>query len=166
MTKRKQSSPNPVVAVLLACAVPGGGHIYLGRAKRGVIIFLTITALFWSGLAIGGVMTVDPQNERWWFMAQMCTGGNGIIAWQRQKKVVERIKKAEGPEELEERLVAAKIKLVTPAETVARAYSGVAGLLNLMCIFDALMLASMGVRGEPAPQVRKKEELAEKEPAP
>jgi hypothetical protein len=28
----------------------------------------------------------------------------------------------------------------------------VAGLLNLMCIFDALMLSIMGVRGEPPPQ--------------
>ena len=37
-------------------------------------------------------------------------------------------------------------RLVVPALAVA---AGVAGLLNLLCIFDATMLAAMGVRGEP-----------------
>lgn len=38
--------------------------------------------------------------------------------------------------------------LVAPADTVARAFCGIAGFLNLMCIFDVFMLARMGVRGE------------------
>jgi hypothetical protein len=42
------------------------------------------------------------------------------------------------------------VALVNPADTVARAYSGTAGLLNLLCMFDALMLALMGKVGEPA----------------
>lgn len=151
MTKQKQSSPIPMLAVLLACAIPGAGHLYLGRAKRGIIIFLTITALFWSGVGIGGVLTVDLQKERWWFAAQMLTGVNGLAAWQRQKLAYQKLAKVAG-ESLEDRMVNEKIALVVPAETVARAYSGVAGLLNLMCIFDALMLSIMGVRGEPRPQ--------------
>ena len=166
MTKQKQSSPSPVLAVLLACAIPGAGHFYLGRAKRGIIIFLTITALFWSGVGVGGVLTVDLQKERWWFVAQMLTGVNGLIAWQRQKQAYQALAKIEG-ESLEKRMVKAGIALVVPAETVARAYSGVAGLLNLMCIFDALMLSIMGVRGEPQPQddKPKPKSLAKKEAA-
>ena len=35
-----------------------------------------------------------------------------------------------------------------PMDSVARAYSGTAGLLNLMCIFDAAILALMGRTGE------------------
>jgi TM2 domain-containing membrane protein YozV len=166
MTKQKQSSPNPVLAALLACAIPGAGHLYLGRAKRGIIIFLTITALFWSGVGVGGVLTVDLPKERWWFVAQMLTGVNGLIAWQRQKQAYQALAKIEG-ESLEKRMVKAGIALVVPAETVARAYSGVAGLLNLMCIFDALMLSIMGVRGEPQPQDNKPKPkgLAKKEAA-
>ena len=45
-----------------------------------------------------------------------------------------------------------KLSLVSPVDTAARAYCGVAGLLNLMCIFDALILAIMGSTGEPKPQ--------------
>ena len=54
MTRQKQSSSNPMLAVMLACAIPGAGHLYLGRAKRGIIIFLTVTALFWAGVGVGG----------------------------------------------------------------------------------------------------------------
>jgi TM2 domain-containing membrane protein YozV len=154
MTRQKQSSSIPVLAVLLACAIPGAGHVYLGRAKRGIIIFLTITALFWSGVGVGGVLTVDSQKERWWFVAQMLTGVNGLAAWQRQKRTYKALANVEG-ETIDDKAVKAglgRIELVTPAETVARAYSGVAGLLNLMCIFDALMLSIMGARGEPQPK--------------
>lgn len=165
MKKTKQSLPNPAVAVLLACAVPGAGHMYLGRARRGVIILLTITALFWSGIAVGGVMTVDPQTQQWWFMAQMLTGGNGLIAWQRQKAVVQEIMRdPKGPPKLDDRLVAEGLYLAAPAETVARAYSGVAGLLNLMCIFDALMLSLLGKWGEPAKQTQMQQRKQEDAP--
>jgi len=164
MTKQKQSSPNPALAVMLAYAIPGAGHFYLGRAKRGIIIFLTVTALFWAGIGVGGVLTVDLQQERWWFVAQMLTGVNGLAAWQRQKQAYQSLANVKG-ESLEDRTVNAGIDLVVPAETVARAYSGVAGLLNLMCMFDALMLAIMGVRGEPQPQDDKRKGLANKEAA-
>lgn len=40
------------------------------------------------------------------------------------------------------------LALVSPLDTVARAYCGIAGLLNLMCIFDALLLARIGYRNE------------------
>ena len=55
-------------------------------------------------------------------------------------------------------------QLVAPAETVARAYAGVAGLLNALCIFDAVVLAAMGVFGEPTGQMprRRKDERERK----
>lgn len=163
MTKRKESSALPVLALLLACAIPGAGHFYLGRARRGIIIFLAISALFWSGLAVGGVFTVDSQREKWWFAAQMLTGANGLAAWQLEKRAYQDLEKDAAGKSLEERMVEADIALVAPAETVARAYSGVAGLINLMCIFDALMLSLMGVRGEPAPEKKRPKRLPKKD---
>ncbi len=167
MTKRKETSVLPALAVLLACAIPGAGHIYLGRVGRGLIIFLTISALFWSGMAIGGVLTVDSQQEKWWFAAQMLTGANGLVAWQLEKRAYQDLqqdlqKDAQG-RSLEDRMVDKKIALVAPAETVARAYSGVAGLINLMCIFDVLMLSLMGVRGEPSPEKKRAKRRSEKD---
>ncbi len=151
MSKRTdRSAPLPYVALVLACAIPGLGHVYLGRLARGVIIFVTVTALFWSGVAVGGVLTVDAQRERWWFLAEMLSGVHGLVGWQRQKAAYERLRHVEG-ESLDEKMQNAGIALVAPASTVARAYSGTAGMLNLLCIFDAVILSLMGVRGEHPP---------------
>jgi hypothetical protein len=163
MTKRKETSVLPALAVLLACAIPGAGHIYLGRVGRGIIIFLTIIAMFWSGVAVGGVLTVDSQREKWWFAAQMLTGANGLAAWQLEKRAYQDLQKNANGRSIEDRMVDKKIALVAPAETVARAYSGVAGLINLMCIFDVLMLSLMGVRGEPAPEKKRDKRRSEKD---
>jgi len=161
MAKQSEKSNSmPFLALLLASAVPGAGHMYLGRVKRGIIIFITIAALFWSGVAIGGVLTVDSVRERWWFVAEMLTGVHGLIGWHRQREVYDRVLANErlnlrDPHDqavLDAKLQAEGVALVTPADTAARAYAGVAGLLNLMCIFDALMLSIMGIRGEPPPE--------------
>lgn len=177
-----------LLAAVLAWLVPGAGHVYLGRVARGLVLFLTVSATFWGGIAIGGVMTIDPRNERWWFVAQALTGVHGLIGWQYQQSVQTKLLQQvhAAPEyraraeainadvhrarnvrdrrvhlarlaELEQRyldLYASKagIALGAPTETAARSYAGVAGLLNLMCIFDAFMLTLMGKTGEPTPE--------------
>ena len=172
-SKTHPHKTQPVLALLLAWIVPGLGHFYIGRRARGVIIMLVIAATFWVGVAVGGVMTVDAKYERWWFYAQALTGIHGIVGWYRQNLVYEQIQQFDPPGRLEnvrgeqvhwqqawvDRMLAGRdpnfpldepLALVSPADTVARAYSGVAGLLNLMCIFDAGILSLMGVYGEPA----------------
>ena len=152
------------VAALLAWCVPGVGHIYLGRVRRGVILFIAIAAVFWAGVAVGGVMTVDSRYDRWWFYAQTLTGVHGLVGWYRQEQVykdvarqlgVRRIVPSPGGRPTEEQmriddsLQSRGNALVNPTEGVARAYSGVAGLLNLLCIFDVVLLALMGQAAEP-----------------
>ena len=57
--------------------MPGLGHVFLGHRHRGLIFLVTITATFWTGVAIGGVRgTVNPQDRQLWFVAQLCTGVN------------------------------------------------------------------------------------------
>ncbi|MFW5841186.1 MAG: hypothetical protein ACOCZE_11445, partial [Planctomycetota bacterium] len=110
--------------------------------------------------------TVDYYYERWWFLAQMFAGVHGVIGWYMQDQLYDRLM-AEHPEELgklepvagpvvpeqqvqvDVYLAKEGVALTDPTSVVARAYSGVAGLLNLMCIFDALALGLMGVRSEP-----------------
>jgi TM2 domain-containing membrane protein YozV len=155
-----------MLALLLAWLVPGAGHVYLGRNTRGVIIFLTIGATFWIGVAMGGVMTVDSRNERWWFIADMFTGVHGLVSWQRQDHVWNRLLNEDGQAQrlgqldpaqqqalLDKKLSDAGLALVAPTDTVARAFAGVAGLLNMMCIFDAALLSLMGIRGEATDRV-------------
>ena len=57
MTKdTEKSKPQPFVALLLAWLIPGAGHVYIGRPKRGLIIFVMIALIFWAGVGLGGVM--------------------------------------------------------------------------------------------------------------
>ena len=45
---------NPWLTVALAWAVPGGGHVYLGRRGRGAFFFVLIGATLALGCSIGG----------------------------------------------------------------------------------------------------------------
>ncbi len=148
-----------IVAGAAGWLIPGAGHVCIGRPVRGIIIFLVIGATFWAGMGIGGVMTMDPAADRWWSMAEMLTGAHGIVATARQQKVYDNIY-AEHPELagggltqekrmlLDTALAERGVALVYPANVIARAYAGVAGLLNLLCVFDAVVLALMGTPGD------------------
>jgi len=214
-------SVKAVIALALAWTVPGAGHAFLGKPWRGVIIFLAIAAIFWGGVAMGGVMTLDHKGQKWWFAAQMLTGVHGLVGWQRETEQIkklqplikERMEQKGAPfrngiidnrsrqaqcnqditrlrismqtaasaedrqmyqdniqtdlkavenlktEEIEMQrqlyslqnnhvhniLADQKLALVAPMATLARAYAGVAGLLNLMCMFDVVMLSLIGI---------------------
>jgi len=169
---RKSTSEAPsgvtvFLAGLLAWIVPGAGHVYLGRTLRGVILCVCINGLFWTGVLIGGVFTVEPMQHRWWFAGQMCTGASGLAGWYRQRHVRRNIitdLRRDGIDAGQSRkaytqvLIEKGLSLDFPAASVARAYSGVAGMLNIMVVFDAVMLAAMGRLGEPPPPKRGDEE--------
>ena len=91
MASKLKPELNAIVAAALAWLVPGAGHAFLGRGKRGIIIFVTIAATFWAGVAMGGTMTCDARYERWWFITQTFTGVHGLVGWQRQKMVYDRV---------------------------------------------------------------------------
>jgi TM2 domain-containing membrane protein YozV len=126
------ASIRAAVAGLLAWLIPGLGHIYLGHRTRGLILLVTVTVTFWSGVAIGGVRsTVDPRERRLWFVAQICTGGNTMAA----VMLRQRIERTLSPEEL-----AGPGGHWLPAD-VGVHYTGVAGLLNLLVILDVVARA-------------------------
>ncbi len=155
-----------VTAAVLAWVIPGAGHVFLKRTLRGVILCICVNGLFWSGVAFGGTFTVEPLRERWWFVAQMLAGASGGAGWLMQHRARDRVTKSlhlpYDPEDhsssdlwwesYSNELAKRKLALTYPADTVARAYTGVAGMLNLMCVIDAALLAAMGTLGEPPPE--------------
>lgn len=117
------------VAGNLAWLVPGLGHFYLGQRVRGLVFLVTIVATFWTGIAIGGVRnTVDPVERRLWFVAQICTAGNTAVAW-----ALAQVTKEDGA-------VKSAPAHWNSAE-VGVHYTGVAGLLNLLIVLDAIARA-------------------------
>ena len=173
--RRAREHKHPLAALVLAWIVPGAGHVYVGRPVRGAVICITIACTFWMGMAIGGVMTVDAETERWWFVADAFTGVHGLVAWRMSQRIYDDIsarlnENAQYARDIEQLRIAGRgrisredfqtlrqpyvakmlqdkdngLALVHPGEIVARAYAGVAGLLNMLCIFDAVILAMMG----------------------
>jgi len=54
---------NALLPCVLAWALPGLGHLSLGRTARAVAFFVVVTATFGLGLASGGTASVvDPQQ--------------------------------------------------------------------------------------------------------
>jgi hypothetical protein len=135
---RSESPPLSRYALvgLLAWLVPGLGHIYAGQRKRGWILLITIAATFWSGVAVGGVQSTvlpkmppdpitkrAPRDRQTWFVAQMFCGVHtlatlGLGEWRTARVGVHRAD--------------------FTAEDLAIIYTGVAGLLNLLVILDAV----------------------------
>jgi uncharacterized membrane protein YdcZ (DUF606 family) len=126
----------PYFAAFLAWLVPGAGHLYLGQRMKAVVFFVAIVGTFVAGMALGRFRIVDVphsvQDPNFWvFLGQLCTG-----------------------------LVTAvfhMIRTTMPGEppfehitNVARLYSYIAGLLNLLVVFDAFTRTSRYNSGEPA----------------
>ena len=125
------------LAGLLAWLVPGLGHFFIGERIRGLIYLVTITVTFWGGIAIGGVRdTVNPGARTTWFMAQTCTGVHGLAAFGWAQSLRSQPKENQPPP--------GHYRSVDTGVV----YSGVAGLLNLLVILDALVRADW-VAGRP-----------------
>jgi hypothetical protein len=131
---QKNSAGLSVVIGPLAWLVPGLGHYLLGMKARGVILFLAIAAMFWGGVAIGGLQkTVDPVGNRNWFIGELCTGGNALVAYY--------INRGNG-------WIGGDAGSWGKSRDIGIVFAGVAGLLNALAIFDAVVRAMAGQTGE------------------
>ena len=75
---------NRNVAALLAWLVPGVGHLYQGRTSKGILIFVTISLLFITGLQMSGGKAVycsfRRPDLRWQFVGQFFVGSASVPA--------------------------------------------------------------------------------------
>lgn len=140
MSESKGPIKPPYLVGILAWAVPGAGHYCLGMRARGVIIALAVAGLFWTGVAIGGVRTtVDPAKNMHWFLGEICTGGHAFTAL-----AINRMQ--DWPPNSHERQSANK------SRDLGVVFAGVAGLLNLLVIFDAVLRSIAGDVREEEPE--------------
>jgi FtsH-binding integral membrane protein len=107
-------------AASLAWLIPGAGHWYLGDRKRAVIYFVAITLTFGIGILIGGAFsTVNLQSNTAWFFAEIFAGGYTLLS-------------------LALGNLPGAASSYGKTLDLATIYAGVAGLLNLLVIFDAM----------------------------
>lgn len=123
MSQSEENEMFWVPAVLLAWMVPGLGHWYLGRRGKAVTFFVGITGLFVAGWALGQWRVVNHE-EALPFIGQVLCGTPALVAtWVRQ-----RLEGSANP--------------VPVGFESGFVYTLVAGLLNLLVMLDAYIVAN------------------------
>ncbi len=85
-----------VLLCLAAWAVPGAGHLWMGRRQKGLVFLLALPAMFLSGLLLHGRIFPFELSEPLvalaaianvgagapWLLARMTDAGSGVVtAW-------------------------------------------------------------------------------------
>lgn len=114
-----------VIVGVSAWAIPGAGHLLIRERKRAVIICVTVLGLFATGLYIGSLGVLEPVQTAWYiFVGQMLTTpAVGLLTDIAQKS--------------------GYVSYGRPAD-VGLIYTIIAGLLNLLCISNAVYMAYTG----------------------
>jgi hypothetical protein len=122
-----------VVSMLLAWAIPGSGHLYLGRRGRGIVFFAIVVTMFVVGLAIdGGLYTLATSRGSWLrVMASYASMGSGFLYF------------------LASRIGAAG-NVVSSTFEYGSTFMLTAGLMNLLLVLDCYDIAN-GRKVKPEP---------------
>jgi hypothetical protein len=119
----------------LAWLIPGAGHFALNEKRRGVIIFAVILLTFLAGLYVGSIGVVDPVNAKPWYVAQLMNSPAVLLLGHHVADVYYRAQRGGEP---------ARAYLVYGrAGEVGQIYTSIAGLLNLLCIVNAIYMAHL-----------------------
>lgn len=101
--------------------LPGGGYFVLKETSRALIIFVTIVVIFAAGLYIGSIGVVDWVGAKLWFIVQMATSPLVMI--------------------IGEQTQGGGFPVFGRPNEMGQIYTSTAGLLNLLCIVNAVYMA-------------------------
>jgi hypothetical protein len=121
---RVGTEPGILVFVCLAAwAIPGAGHLWLGRRQKGVVFLVALTAMFAIGLMLHGRIFPFQLSEPLVALAAVADMGLGV-PW------------------LVARMLGLGAGLVTAATyEYGNSFLIVAGLLNFLVVIDAFDIA-------------------------
>ena len=127
MAKRKPQppteSPSPVIACVLAWAIPGAGHLWLGRSRTGGILLVALPLMYGVGLWLDGQLFGVDLSQPLTTLSGLADIGIGVLYF-----VAGFLNLGEG------RVVAATYEY-------GNTFLVVAGLLNALVVIDAYDIA-------------------------
>ncbi len=114
---------NPYLVSVAAWLVPGAGHLWLGRTRKGLIFLVAIPLMFAMGLWLDGRLFPFQPSEPLVALAAVANVGPGL------------------PYLLAKALGAGAGTVVAVTYEYGNAYLIVAGLLNMLVVLDAFDVA-------------------------
>ncbi|MFC1604392.1 DUF6677 family protein [Planctomycetota bacterium] len=118
-----------IIVGVMGWLVPGAGHLMLKEKKHAIIIFATITLTFAIGLYIGSIGIINPVGAKPWYVAQLMNSP-AVAALGRIT-------------------AAGDYPVFGRPNEIGQIYTSITGLLNLLCIVNAVYWAHLR-RIEPA----------------
>ena len=111
-----------ITAILLALAVPGAGHFYLGRRARAAAFFVIVLLMFLIGLAVDGKLYTVEAGRPLTLLATPASMGVGLAYF---------LARALGPFG----------DVMSMTYEYGTAFTLTAGLMNLLLVLDAFDIA-------------------------
>ncbi len=121
---RQINAPFLLLVGLLGWLIPGAGHLAINEKRRATIIFVTIALTFTVGLYVGSVGIINPITAKSWYVAQIMN--SPFVA------VLGHLTKVRG------------YSVFGKPNEIGQIYTSIAGLLNLLCIVNAVYMAHVG----------------------
>lgn len=109
--------------ILAAWALPGAGHLWLGRRQKGLIFLVTLTSMFLFGLWLEGRLFPFELSQPLVALMALADSGMGV------------------PYLLTRALGAGEGRVVAMTYEYGNTFMIVAGLLNVLVVFDAFDVA-------------------------
>jgi len=161
---------NPVLAAFLTWLIPGAGQYYQGRTGKAVLFFTCILSIYFLGLSMGGARVVyakwDQTEKR---LPMLCQVGVGLPSLPALAQAL-RVRNDMAPIE-----IGGVAFMAPPVSTeelgglhrmygflfeIGTLYTMIAGLLNILAIYDAGMGPVWMV---PESERKRRERLAKQE---
>jgi hypothetical protein len=120
---RVQSSTTTYLICAAAWAVPGAGHLWLGRRQKGIIFLIALILMFLSGLWLEGRLFPFEPSQPLVALAAFADVGIGI------------------PFFVAKAMHAGAGRVVAITYEYGNAFMMVAGLLNMLVVLDAFDIA-------------------------
>jgi len=106
---------------LVSWLIPGGGYFLLNEKSRATIIFIVIVSIFCTGIYVGSIGVIDPVTAKPWYLAQILN--SPIVA------------------ALGHLTAGGGYPVYGRPNEIGQIYTSTSGLLNLLCIINAVYLA-------------------------
>ena len=126
---------DPALAAFLAWLIPGAGHLYQGRTAKGIVFMTCILGTFVFGMVLGQGQVVyaqwDPHEKRWPYFCQFPAGLVALPA------IVPIFEMYQAPIDIDDKELDRRHYRLRRFFELGTVYTMIAGLLNILAIYDA-----------------------------